>query len=86
MDYFISQIGSKEKLETYYGKTITEIKDEMRDPIKEMILVQQMKDKIISKVKISPTEVYDYRCDYSGEFVVSAASRSFRDYASSKFL
>ena len=60
MDYFISQIGSKEKLETYYGKTITEIKDEMRDPIKEMILVQQMKDKIISKVKISPTEVYDY--------------------------
>jgi peptidyl-prolyl cis-trans isomerase SurA len=60
MDYFISQIGSKEKLEEYYGKTITEIKDEMRDPIKEMILAQQMKDKIISRVKISPTEVYDY--------------------------
>jgi peptidyl-prolyl cis-trans isomerase SurA len=60
MDYFISQIGSKEKLETYYGKTITEIKDEMREPIKEMIMVQQMKDKILSRVKISPTEVYDF--------------------------
>jgi peptidyl-prolyl cis-trans isomerase SurA len=60
MDYFISQIGSKEKLEEYYGKTIPEIKDEMRDPIGEMIMVQQMKDKILSKVKISPTEVYDF--------------------------
>ena len=60
MDYFVSQIGSKEKLEAYYGKTMTEIKDEMHDPIKEMILVQEMKDKIISKVKISPTEVYDF--------------------------
>jgi peptidyl-prolyl cis-trans isomerase SurA len=60
MEYFISQIGSKEKLETYYGKSITEIKDEMRDPIKDMILVQEMKDKILNRVKISPTEVYDY--------------------------
>lgn len=60
MDYFVSQIGSKEKLEAYYGKTVTEIKDEMHDPIKEMILAQEMKDKIISKVKISPTEVYDF--------------------------
>jgi len=60
MDYFISQIGSKEKLEEYYGKTITQIKDEMQEPIKDMILVQEMKDKILSRIKISPTEVYDF--------------------------
>jgi peptidyl-prolyl cis-trans isomerase SurA len=60
MDYFISQIGTKEKLEAYYGKSISEIKNEMQDPIREMIMVQEMKDKILSRVKISPTEVYDY--------------------------
>jgi peptidyl-prolyl cis-trans isomerase SurA len=60
IEYFISQIGSKEKLEDYYGKSISEIKDEMHDPIYEMMLVQQMKDKILSKSRISPTEVNDF--------------------------
>ncbi len=30
--YFISQFGSQEKLEEYYGKSILEIKEEFREP------------------------------------------------------
>ena len=31
IDYFISNIGSQEKLENYFGKSIEEIKDDMRE-------------------------------------------------------
>ena len=57
MEYFISQIGSPEALEKYYEKSIAEIKDEMRDPIKEMILIRRMKDEVIGNYSISPAEV-----------------------------
>ena len=57
LSYFIAQIGSKEALEQYYGKTGTEIKDEMKTPIKEMMLADGMKDEIVGGYKISPREV-----------------------------
>jgi peptidyl-prolyl cis-trans isomerase SurA len=55
--YFVSQIGSEDALEKYYGKTIAEIKDEMREPIREVLLVEQMKDQILGSFEISPREV-----------------------------
>lgn len=60
LNYFISQAGSKEALEKYYSKTITEIKDEMKDPIKELLLVRQMKDKIVGSQKVSPKEIREF--------------------------
>ncbi|MEP7170683.1 MAG: peptidylprolyl isomerase, partial [Bacteroidota bacterium] len=35
MEYFIQQFGSQEKLETFYGKTVLELKDDYRSMIKE---------------------------------------------------
>ena len=35
IDYFISNIGSQEKLENYFGKSIEEIKDDMREPLRD---------------------------------------------------
>ena len=60
LKYYISQVGSVEKLETYYNKKITEIKDEMREPIREVLLVRQMKEKILSKQQVSPKEILDF--------------------------
>ncbi|HPD65753.1 MAG TPA: peptidylprolyl isomerase [Bacteroidia bacterium] len=57
LQYFINQLGSKEALEKFYEKTIPEIKDEMREPIKEMKLVQMMRQKIVGDVFVSPAEV-----------------------------
>lgn len=57
IDYFVSQIGSREALEKYYDKSIAEIKDEMRDPIKEMILIRRMKEEVIGNYSISPADV-----------------------------
>ena len=42
MAYYISQIGSAEKLEKYYGKSIGQLKEEFRPMIKDQLLIQQM--------------------------------------------
>ncbi|HXH17585.1 MAG TPA: hypothetical protein VNJ07_00775, partial [Chitinophagales bacterium] len=41
--YFVSMIGSEEKLEEYYGKSIIRIKDEFRKDISEQLLAQKMR-------------------------------------------
>jgi len=57
MRFFIAQIGSREALEEYYNKSITSIKDEFRDLIREQMLVQKMQQDITSDIRVTPTEV-----------------------------
>lgn len=57
MEYFINQIGSKDKLEAYYGKSVTQLKAELRRSVKEQLVVQKMQDNITGKLKITPGEV-----------------------------
>ncbi|MDD4142636.1 MAG: peptidylprolyl isomerase, partial [Bacteroidales bacterium] len=58
--YFISTMGSKEKFESFYGKSVGEIKDEFREVIREQMIVETLKGNIIANMKITPTEVKDY--------------------------
>ncbi|MDD5572138.1 MAG: peptidylprolyl isomerase, partial [Bacteroidales bacterium] len=58
--YFINQIGSQEKLEEYYNKSIVEIKEEFRETIKEQLLSEQMQRKITDDIKVTPSEVRAY--------------------------
>jgi peptidyl-prolyl cis-trans isomerase SurA len=60
LDYFIAQLGSQEKLEEYYEKSMLEIKDEFRDLIKNQLLTQRMQQKITADVKVTPAEVRNY--------------------------
>ncbi len=58
--YYIIQFGSQEKFEEFYGKKLTEIKDEFRQPIKEQMLVEQVKQKITMNTIVTPKEVDSY--------------------------
>ncbi len=58
--YFIDQAGSKEKLEDYYKRSLFQIKEDMREPLKEQLLMQKMQGEITGDVKITPTEVKEY--------------------------
>jgi len=60
LDYFISQLGSKEALEKYYEKTVAEIREEMKEPIREMKMVQQIRNQITGDIIVSPTEVKQF--------------------------
>ncbi|MCF8461969.1 MAG: peptidylprolyl isomerase [Flavobacteriales bacterium] len=58
--YFIGQLGSQEKLEEYYEKSILEIKDEFRELIKEQLLTQRMQTQITGDAKVTPAETRAY--------------------------
>jgi peptidyl-prolyl cis-trans isomerase SurA len=57
MDYMCKQVGDCSKLEKLYGKTLNDIKNELRDIIKEQMTMQKMQDKITEKVAVTPKEV-----------------------------
>lgn len=58
--YFIQQIGSKEKLEEYFKKSLVQIKDEFRDIIRDQIRVEQVQNNLTKNIKVTPSEVRAY--------------------------
>lgn len=60
MRYFIRLYGSKEKLEEAAGKTVYQIKDDNRDLIRDQMLAEKMRNKILENVKITPAEVRSF--------------------------
>lgn len=57
MSYFIQQIGSEERLEEIYNKTVEEFKADLFDQIKEQMIVEKMKSTIGQDVEVTPAEV-----------------------------
>ncbi|MFO0356781.1 MAG: peptidylprolyl isomerase [Sphingobacteriaceae bacterium] len=60
MNYYISQFGSEEKLEQFYGKRTNVIKDDFRADVQEQLLAQKMQGRIAPEGKLSPAEVRAY--------------------------
>ena len=59
-NWLIDQIGSKEKMEEYYNKTSTQIREMLRENIRNGMTVQKMQQKIIGDIKIVPADVRRY--------------------------
>ncbi len=57
MDFFINQIGSQERLEEYFNKSMLEIKNDFRDPIREQLLTEKMQRDVIGEINVTPSEV-----------------------------
>ncbi len=60
MNYYISQIGSKEKMEEYFRKTSSEIREEMMTSVRNQMIIQQMQSKLTEKIQPTPSEVRRY--------------------------
>ena len=58
--WLVQQIGSKEKLEEYYNKTSTQIREMLRDNVRDGKTVQEMQRKIVGDIKLTPAEVRNY--------------------------
>lgn len=59
---YISQLGSEKAVEDYFKKPISVIKAEMQEPIRNSLLSQQMRQKIVQDVTVTPSEVrYHFR-------------------------
>ena len=57
---FIGQFGSKEELEKVAGKTIYQLKEDFREPIREQELARAMRNKVVENVRITPKEVNEF--------------------------
>lgn len=57
---FIAQFGSKDELEKVAGKTIYQLKEDFREPIRDQELARAMRNKVVENVRITPKEVNEY--------------------------
>ena len=60
MNYYISQSGSKEKMEEYFRKTSSEIREEMMTSVRNQMIIQQMQSKLTEGIQPTPAEVRRY--------------------------
>jgi len=57
LSFFISQIGSKEKMEEYFGKKTIDLREDLRNNIREQMIIQQMQQKLVGDIKSTPADV-----------------------------
>ena len=60
LNYYINQIGSKEKMEEYFRKTSSEIREEMMTTVRNQMIIQQMQQKLTSDIKPTPAAIRRY--------------------------
>ena len=60
LNELIMRAGSKEKLEEYYHKTMTQIREMMFESLKEQYTVQSVRENLTSDIKVTPAEVRRY--------------------------
>ena len=57
---YINQFNGKDELEKVAGKSVYQLKEDMRGPIKDQKLAMAMRNKIVDEIRITPTEVKNY--------------------------
>lgn len=60
INYLISQVGSREKLEEYFNQDIASLREDLTEMVYNQQIIQQMQRKIIGDVKVTPAEVKNF--------------------------
>ena len=69
LEYFITQAGSREKLEEYRGQTINQIRAQMREELRKQMMIQRMREKLVEDIAVSPAEVRRYFSDLPSDSI-----------------
>ncbi|GHU91357.1 peptidylprolyl isomerase [Bacteroidia bacterium] len=56
----VEKIGSREKVEEYFGRTIAELREENREQVRDNQIVMQVRNKLVGTVKVTPSDVRQY--------------------------
>ncbi|MFD3000256.1 peptidylprolyl isomerase [Pontibacter toksunensis] len=60
IQYLAGQVGGVEKLEQYYNKSITQLKEELRRTVRDQMVMEKMQQEITGKVTVTPKEIKRY--------------------------
>ncbi len=63
IEYMISVIGSREKLEEYHKKNMTQIRNELRETFRDRQLIQGMQRQLVKDITVTPADVRRYFAD-----------------------
>jgi peptidyl-prolyl cis-trans isomerase SurA len=58
--YYVSQFGSEDRFQAFYGKSVEDFKTDFRDEVRNILLAQQMQGKITGDITVTPNDVKEY--------------------------
>ena len=63
IEYMISVIGSREKLEEYHKKNMSQIRSELRETFRDRQMIQGMQRQLVKDITVTPADVRRYFAD-----------------------
>ena len=60
LNYFITNLGAKEKVEEYFRKSIPEFRDQMTEVMRNQYRIQDVQRNLTKDVKVTPSDVRKY--------------------------
>lgn len=60
LSYWIQMVGSREKLEEYKKESISQMRNELHDALRDRQKTQKMRNKLVETVSVTPAEVRRY--------------------------
>ncbi|MBR5898136.1 MAG: peptidylprolyl isomerase [Muribaculaceae bacterium] len=60
INYYITNLGSKEKVEQYFNKTIPQLKEDMTESIRNMQKIRMVQNSLTKDLKTTPSDVRKY--------------------------
>ncbi len=70
INYWLEMVdGSRERLEEYKHQTISQIRNDLREEMKDRQMVQKMKNKLVQDISVTPAEVRRYFKDMPSDSI-----------------
>ena len=60
INYLIANLGSREKVEEYFRKSMTDLRNQLIDVVRDQYTVQEVQRKITKNIKATPADVQKY--------------------------
>jgi peptidyl-prolyl cis-trans isomerase SurA len=58
--YFIAQLGSRERFEEYYGKSIAQFREDFYEEVENQLKIESAQQTIVANVSVTPSEVKSF--------------------------
>ena len=60
VNYYIQQLNGKEKMEEYFGKTTSQIREKLYDIVRDEMMTSEVRTSLVKDVKVTPAQVRRY--------------------------
>lgn len=57
LNYYVTQFGSEEAFVEFYGKSVSEFRSELEEPLKEQLMVEKFRPSITGSANVTPKDV-----------------------------